>query len=284
MPPDILTEALSGSPQKTLYHYTTQVGLLGIVTGKEIWATHTQYLNDQREYRHAIDLVAIEIDRRTHDESDGDTQTILWKMVEGLEGIESTNVCVCSFSEDQDSLSQWRAYGGSTSGYAIGFNPKFLATIVKRERFYLAPCLYDPKLQEGIVRALVQEVLDENLERKRGGEWPILPPGGNLTAYLHRYAPILKDSSFAQEKEWRIISRPLMCTQAQFGYRHGHSTLIPYYRIPLSGRHHEMRIDEVVIGPTPHSKLACAAVKSLLVRHAIKSAEVTPSKVPYRNW
>src|SRR5262249_9648882 len=29
--------------------------------------------------------------------------------------------------------------------------------------------------------------------------------------YLNRYAPILKHKSFEEEREWRIISRPLMC-------------------------------------------------------------------------
>ncbi len=43
--------------EKTLYHYTTQEGFLGIIKNKEIWASHTQYLNDQKEYVHAIDLV-----------------------------------------------------------------------------------------------------------------------------------------------------------------------------------------------------------------------------------
>jgi hypothetical protein len=281
---DTLTDVLSGSPEKTLYHYTTQAGLLGIITEKEIWATHTQYLNDQREYRHAVEFVAVEIENRINVEKDADILDILRKMAEGLGGIESTNVCVCSFSEDRDSLSQWRAYGGSTSGYSIGFKPEVLDAAVKREEFYLAPCLYRADLQEAVVHALVQKVLDENLERKREGEWPILPAGGNLTAYLHRYAPILKDSSFAQEKEWRIISQPLMCTQPRFGFRTGYSTLIPYYRICLTGTQRKMKVDEIVIGPTPHCKLSCEAVRSLLVRNGLKNVAVTASRVPYRNW
>jgi hypothetical protein len=61
---DILTAALSRQPQTTLYHYTTQAGLLGIIKEREIWATHTQHLNDQREYRLAIDMVSAEIARQ----------------------------------------------------------------------------------------------------------------------------------------------------------------------------------------------------------------------------
>ena len=49
---DIVDELLSRKPPEVLYHYTTQAGLIGIIRGAEIWATHTQYLNDRREYIH----------------------------------------------------------------------------------------------------------------------------------------------------------------------------------------------------------------------------------------
>ena len=40
----------------TLYHYTSQKGLLGILKDQKIWATHVQYLNDSTEFHFAIDL------------------------------------------------------------------------------------------------------------------------------------------------------------------------------------------------------------------------------------
>jgi hypothetical protein len=48
-------EILNRHPPGILYHYTTQTGLLGIITSGEIWASHTQYLNDVREFPHAIE-------------------------------------------------------------------------------------------------------------------------------------------------------------------------------------------------------------------------------------
>jgi hypothetical protein len=50
-------EHLYRQPPDILYHYTTQPGLLGIIRTQEIWASHTQYLNDAREFRHAIAVV-----------------------------------------------------------------------------------------------------------------------------------------------------------------------------------------------------------------------------------
>jgi hypothetical protein len=57
----ILQEALSNRPPGPLYHYTNQRGLLGIIRSKEIWATHTQYLNDTREFLHAMQAMRNEL-------------------------------------------------------------------------------------------------------------------------------------------------------------------------------------------------------------------------------
>jgi hypothetical protein len=43
-----------------LYHYTSQAGFLGILRDKAVRATDIRYLNDAREYEHAI-AVAVDI-------------------------------------------------------------------------------------------------------------------------------------------------------------------------------------------------------------------------------
>ena len=107
-----------------------------------------------------------------------------------------------------------------------------------------------------------------------------MPLGGNLRAYLNRYAPILKHKSFEEEREWRIVTRPIMCTRDLFGYRVGTSMVIPYFRMPL-GKNPAIR--EVVIGPTPHPEQSRHSVTGFLVKHNI-DAKVRTSEVPYRNW
>lgn len=216
----ILNDVLSRKPETLLYHYTTQTGLLGIIKDRQIWATHTQYLNDRREFLHAVDLVRREIERLLNEQNTGagEASATRTEALNGMHGAlslspEQINVCVCSFSEDGDSLSQWRAYGGS-SGFAIGFSPEVLVAAVEKQSFFMAQCIYDPSAQRDIVRALVEEVLDEHLSKSPAKEdaemdeifWKT---GGNLLPYLYRYAPMLKDQSFKGEREWRIISRPI---------------------------------------------------------------------------
>ena len=243
-------EILERKPPAILYHYTTQQGLLGIIGDKEIWASHTQYLNDVREFRHALDLVREEA-ATMHDEGDRDeyARYCLAIMQDALlPGMEDINVCVCSFSEKGDMLSQWRAYGESASGFAIGFLGAYLRE-VSQEHGWLVPVIYDEGRQRLLVRTLLEDVLAEHLKLS-AKEREQSQPGGNLWTYLHRYAPILKHKSFQEECEWRIITKPLPCTDQRFGYRAGASMIIPYFRLPL-GKRKSLGIKEIVIGPTP---------------------------------
>lgn len=279
----ILSDVLSCKPPDALYHYTTQSGFLGIVKNKEIWATHTQYLNDQSEYLHALGMAREEIDAVMKATNDSQHKALLKDMAADVEGIESMNVCVCSFSEDKDSLSQWRAYSGATSGFAIGFSGKLLAEVAKTESS-LAPCIYNRSKQRGLIRALVEEVLEENIEGTPWDDEDHIPRGGNLGAYLHRYAPILKDPSFKEEREWRIILRPHSCKLERFEFRSGNLMLIPYYRFPLSNEKVPFDVHEIVVGPTPHPVQAKHSASSFLVSQRLRDVPVNNSIVPYRSW
>jgi hypothetical protein len=283
-------EILHRQPPEVLYHYTTQSGLLGIVNGREIWASHTQYLNDVREFKHAVNVVEEELFNMKLGPPHHDKRELLNEMEEGLKGgIEGINVCVCSFSAAGDVLSQWRAYGGGASGFSIGFSGALLRAVSDEMNFWLVPVLYDEDEQRAIVRTLLEDVLAENLRRRTqstadGNREPGQPPGGNLVAYLNRYAPILKHKSFSEECEWRIVSRPLFCSHERFGYRAGASMLVPYFRIPLGSEQRPFGIEEIIVGPTPHPEQSIRSVKGLLTAHDLEKTRVRSSEAPYRNW
>jgi hypothetical protein len=278
-------EILDRVPPPILYHYTNQHGLLGILDSKEIWASHTQYLNDANEFRHAIKLVRKELERMIK-VTKGLQRALLKEMLEAVfERLEAINVCVCSVSENGDLLSQWRAYGGVTGGFSIGFHGAFLKAASTRENFWLVPCVYDADVQMQLVRLLLGDVLDELTKRGPYDETKMPNPrGGNLIAYLNRYAPILKHKSFEEEREWRIISRPLACSFERFGYRAGSSMLIPYFRVPLVIGDESLQIEQMFIGPTPHSRQSRHSLQGCLLRHHLRETKVLNSGTPFRNW
>lgn len=297
----ILNDVLSRTPDKPLYHYTTQAGLLGIINTRQIWATHNQYLNDRREFLHAADLAREQIqevlkrEKSNHSERTARIECLerMQLSVSELMSPQSINVCVCSFSEESDSLSQWRAYGGS-SGFAIGFSGEVLKAATKKLGWFLAPCIYDPTDQAALVRAMVEEVVEEGLEIpteeyirdseddtiQRGSGW-------NIVGFLNRYAPILKHQSFKEEREWRIISRPIFCQKLD--YREGRSLIVPFYKLPLWEADPRAHLHEIVVGPTRDAERSKSAVNSLLISRSVSTQVgavdgVRVSQVPYRDW
>jgi hypothetical protein len=279
-------EILERQPPPILYHYTTAAGLLGILKSKEIWATHTQYLNDAREFRHAVSLVKTELEAMLEGARTSLETAFLKEMQEAVsDSLEGINVCVCSFSEVGDQLSQWRAYGGGAGGFSIGFLGRAIKAATEREHSWLVPCLYDEEPQRVLVQNLLQDVLDE-LKRRGAYDRNIVPNprGGNLVAYLNRYAPILKHKSFEEEREWRIISRPLMCSLSRFDFRAGTSMLIPYYRMALSADDSPISIQEIIVGPTPHKAQSRRSLQSLLLKCELEHTRVRNTAGPFRSW
>ena len=173
---------LTPDPPPILYHYTTPAGLLGIIDKREIWASHTQYLNDQREFQHAVSIIEEEIASMKKTPQHDKHQDLLDEMASVLKDSGSMNVCVCSFSEKGDVLSQWRAYGGG-SGFSIGLSGPFLRTVAVSQRFWLVKCIYEEVEQRSWLRTLLTDVLNENTQKELdGGDDGDPKPGGNLGA------------------------------------------------------------------------------------------------------
>lgn len=278
-----------------LYHYTTQAGILGITKNKEVWMTHTQYLNDSSEFHHAIETIKAEVELRLSKTPKKEEETTLKEILDVLEqNLSTINVCVSCFSEVGDSLSQWRAYGSHTSGYSLGFNSSFLSEVAKSVNGSLVKCIYDNAEKKVVVSKFldiaVAKILKDR-EVKPTTEAEHWSNGYAIENSIFRFAPILKDSSFADEKEWRIISAPLSCKTEGFDYRQGSSMIIPYYKLPLivaNNQSHIKPIDKIYIGPTPNKEQSLISVRGLLlssgwmnVRNRI---EFISSSVPYRSW
>lgn len=286
---EILDTIQSDVPKELLYHYTTQKGLLGIIENKEIWATHHQCLNDTEEFIHAKRLFRSEVERGAHD-ADPLRRAILHSL-EG-EGFEGVNLYVASFSEDRDSLAQWRAYGGQGSWFSLGFD---MGETVPPKPFIFARCIYEETKQRARVGALIAAIV----ARLSSLPGEITAEPSNVRQYtdlftrlmLHRFGLTLKHPKFAEEKEWRIISlgaimdAPSDTEEAPLSFREGKSTLIPYRRLRLRDKKGCFPLTEVVVGPNPDPEQSVRSVRSLLASRGL--AHCNPpikSDVPFRNW
>jgi hypothetical protein len=110
-----------------------------------------------------------------------------------------------------------------------------------------------------------------------------LKTGGNLLTYLYRYAPILKDRSFEEEREWRIISRPIFAQRLD--YREGRSLIIPYYQLPLWEDGQKTEIHEIVVGPTRDVERSIKSVSRLVRgRNVIKDRNLKGLDLIKEGW
>jgi hypothetical protein len=284
----ILDNILSAAAPRTLYHYTTQKGLLGIIKNQEIWAAHHQCMNDTQEFVHAKELFRSEIAKGAH------ANPLLEEMQNTLEGegFEGVNLYVASLSQCPDSLSQWRAYGGPASGFSLGFDTDGL---VLPSPFILVRCIYEEGEQRERIRALIAEILD----RLHAHPSEIVDEPKSVKPYidlfarlmLHKFALTLKDPKFLEEKERRIISSEAMMDDAPgtgsapLEFREGKSTLVPYRRVPLRNNKNRFPLTEIVVGTNPNPEQSVRSVNSLLASQGLTNCiPARGSKVPYRNW
>jgi hypothetical protein len=130
-----------------------------------------------------------------------------------------------------------------------------------------------------------EAVTDEADENKRAGtdqDRVLRETFKRVGRLLRLVAPALKDPSFAEEREWRLIRLADSFEQDDLHFRQGRSMLIPYHK--HSFEPNGVPVGELVIGPTPHPELARDAAQALLLAAGRTSATSRVSSIPYRAW
>lgn len=291
---DAVKELLDRRPPEVIYHYTSFAGFEGIVKSRTIWATDIRFLNDRREFDHAISLSKEILDKLP----DSPSRNLFGKMFKGvLEeafGGNDLTVCISSFSERADLLSQWRGYCPRGQGVCFGLRAADLSHLLTlTDLVGLAPCEYNAAEQRRLVAdalsemigsmqsSRVQELIDREKEKsdciynQDGTPNEIekdrllklvratviaeaQTTGANPALKLFRVASLLKDAAFAEEAEWRLVF-PAKAYEnrgsAGWDFRSSASAITPYIVLPLVGLSGgPLRFADVIIGPSTESE------------------------------
>jgi hypothetical protein len=162
-----LRQHIEQDPPKVVHHYTSQLGLLGIITTGEIWATSVNNLNDSREFEHAKSVAIKLIDGQLMLKTDETAKRHLGYLRYAAE-TAGINICVSSWSTKADDLSQWRAYSGrSGTGYSIDMSGAALRRFAAAQEFIFAPCVYDVQEQERLLSGLIDADLVRNIQEEK---------------------------------------------------------------------------------------------------------------------
>jgi hypothetical protein len=279
----------------TLFHYTNTAGLIGMLSSNRLWATHAGFVNDSRELLHAAAIVESALDEKIQEASDEIVKEMCIRskrMLRPFGGLRDTFI-VC-FCEASDLLSQWRAYGKSGDGFAMGFATLDLISKDPDKRvFLLRKVIYDVAVQKALASSAISAASDSLLAHAKGmssetASSTIAYHCAFLDDYVAEYLFTFKDPAFSEEREWRavcVLLTPLP-QRLPVRFREGPGYPIPYLALDLTanagidtGR---LPIGNIVVGPRVNMELALASLDWIKRGFGYRFAEVNSSLVPLR--
>jgi hypothetical protein len=287
-----------------LWHYTDAAGALGILHGRAFWATHALFMNDASELRLAYPLLEEALEeagKRVVGEEVLELLTVALSVMISRRSKDPDVYAVC-FCEDGDLLSQWRAYGVSGGGYAIGVDARSMKTAADTTyALSLCPVVYQTDRQRMLAQEIVERtirVFAQHMEAHPDDFDNAASVTARTFSFLAQtFASRIKDSAFREEQEWRLIyardpNGPVATAARQF--RSGTRGLVPFISIPLgvpAEAPGPVRLDlglsdlpfrAVRVGPAAHPDLASLAMRYLLGDLKLEGLQVTTSAIPLR--
>lgn len=213
--------AFGGPDDRTLWHYTTQDGLLGICAAKSLWCSDIKAMNDSRELHYARYRVIDQLTKMSGSMGSSRGEDILALLQRNFESEHAHPFWfypfVVSFCTSGDRLSQWRGYA-SGGGFSIGFSEKRLQELGRERGFELVECVYDEQEQNSII----QEFIDKSISKLDIPDVDSVAlsiavqtqqASGKLDETIveirkkfTRLGCILKNPAFREENEWRLIA------------------------------------------------------------------------------
>jgi Protein of unknown function (DUF2971) len=305
-----------------LYHYTASDGLKGIIEKSELWATSAFYLNDSAEISYGCGVVRETLMSWLDDHRDKkhyfghQLGEHLYNAFGGdnsgrdiFEFGADPEIFLACFCEDDNLLSQWRAYG-QTGGYSIGFDvPSFKMgeppAMLPEPTAYTskwAQIEYDKNRQLILCRKLLDGVLNHLFDDKASeaisaeGEHSRFGKTGFtriITDILLEKVLAFKEKAFSVEREWRIIvrKRELVTRSDDDGgktaipihFRSTRGMIVPYVKIIPHKKHYtKLPVVSVRTGPVLQKKTAAFAVKLLLKTNGYSNVDTRSSEITIR--
>ncbi len=226
-----------------VYHYTDVGGLIGILSSKRLWATDYRFLNDSSELEYTTD-VAREIAARDFGGRHGGLAGAFVAHISDASrpGVYlHTPYYLTCFSEQDNSLSQWRAYGGK-QGFALQL-PGDISTARGYEAsgrqnpgITLVKVIYDRTFHEAYLSRLIEQLValcQSDVMRRAEQSFNFAEL---MTAFLPFYwgqidraSYRFKHPDFESEREWRMVRWGNVHPER---YRQG-VTVVPYIEIGL---------------------------------------------------
>jgi Protein of unknown function (DUF2971) len=206
-----------------LYHYTTSIGLKGILKDRAFWCSHTSTLNDPFEIKYGQKLIAEVLKESIDQENREDLHVFLEHMLDMVKAfdIKIYHTFVACFCKSDNLLSQWKGYSSKGDGYCIGIEfssstlfSSDLNDLKKGMTPFLFKVIYNKKEQQELVLRYVREVteaakiaLDSGIAAKHADKPRYAEYVMSMQAVqvLFNMLFSFKHPAFESEEEWRLV-------------------------------------------------------------------------------
>jgi hypothetical protein len=276
--------AFETPPPEQLFHYTDLDGVKGILASKSLWLSKFTASNDISEITLAISQFQSFVASRAGSLPEPEAEFLHEAAVQ-LEGFRRTNICVASFCEQPDLLSQWRSYGDDGRGIAFGFSTRILKELARRNDLRLWRCVYDRSQHVRILNDLFTMLLESFRAIGPATAEARRQLIGHFNATFLLVAPVIKDHRFAEEQEWRLISSPVPFDHPRMLAVFAETHASVKYSLAF-GREREEWVDlipRVTIGPTPLDPQNIAdAIEVHAAQNGFRIPDIGFSGIPYR--
>ena len=266
-----------------LYHYTTIDALINIVSGKELWITKWDYLNDIDELKVALEI-CLEVLKEENIKAEI-IREVEKRVNESINGTDfSENYFVCSFSCDKDSQLLWSNYS-NYDGVNIEIDFAKFKERLNHRFLWHGLVNYDFESQkECIKRTLHDSFLDggmiadykslNDINELQGEDYEICVTHIEMICVL--YGMFFKRTGFKGENEYRFVFA--INKEQEITFRNKKSIVIPYIKKRLE------EIDfiaKITIGPTNKIDIAAKGIRELL-HYYHRDVNVVKSEIPLR--
>lgn len=284
------------SGNEKFFHYASIDAVKSILAHKKqtytMWASHLAYLNDWEEFENGRKLIFHVLKKYLKNnlkETGNYEDTLFRQIVEKFlqaaqianedicidgEIFFSRNIFVLCFCQERNSLNQWKYYG-KESGIALELNLgqcEYMGIICDEpERSILQKpykVIYDDKKKEEILSRFVIRMHSEFLKNHDDKERTLL----HSLADMYGLCPLFKHKDFKDEKECRLLFRPLYNENDKdvrklVKYRKRDGILLPYLEIGMHTNKDSNTsdmcplINNIIIGPGENQKLLYKSIR-----------------------
>jgi hypothetical protein len=276
-----LRDFFNQRPSSEIFHYSSAKAAIGMLETKKIWASKIRHLNDASEYTHAKNWLVDELKRRDQGTLSSALAALTSENASPVVGrigrvaftvaTADKPVMVASFSAAENLLSQWRAYCPQGNGFSLGFDASLYAETEPLEGMRLVKCIYTDSERDDLCGALIEswsEYPDNNLSM-------MLKVLGDCMTVI----AAVKDPSFKEEQEWRLVG---MGHALQKKFRPGRHGIVPYVEVPFGGNG-EIQLRKIWVGPNSDSGAAMSALEALCRDRQLNGVVFEDSLIPYRD-